>query len=68
MKFSISFFDLAKKELKRVLRGEHLPENHVDKPKGFFDQALSRINATVTTELATGLGYEVSMMVGRIYV
>lgn len=52
----------AKKELKRVLRGHHLPEDHPNKPKNFFDKTIAKISATVTTELATGLGYEVSMM------
>ena len=49
----------AKKELKRVMRGEHLPEEH--QPKGFFEQGLNRLAASVTTELATSLGYEISM-------
>jgi hypothetical protein len=53
----------AKKELRRILRGHHLPENHPDKPKNFFDKTIARVSAAVTTELATGLGYEVSMMV-----
>ena len=52
----------AKKELKRVLRGHHLPEDHPDKPKGFLGQTLARINASVATELATGLGYEVTLI------
>lgn len=49
----------AKKELKRVMRGAHLPAEQ--KPKGFFEQGLSRLAASVTTELATSLGYEVSL-------
>mmetsp|Transcript_40182 Transcript_40182/g.70698 ORF Transcript_40182/g.70698 Transcript_40182/m.70698 type:complete len:194 (-) Transcript_40182:596-1177(-) len=49
----------AKKELKRVMRGAHLPEEH--QPKGFFEQGLNRLAASVTTELATSLGYEISM-------
>jgi hypothetical protein len=53
----------AKKELKRILRGENLPENHPDKPKNFFDKTIARFNAAVTTELATSMGYEVSMTV-----
>ena len=32
---TVESFD-AKKELKRVLRGHHLPEDHPNKPKGFF--------------------------------
>ncbi|KAL7529267.1 hypothetical protein ACHAXR_002875 [Thalassiosira sp. AJA248-18] len=49
----------AKRELKRVMRGAHLPEEH--QPKGFFVEGLNRLAASVTTELATSLGYEISM-------
>lgn len=52
----------AKKELKRVMRGHHLPDNHPDKPKGFLSETLARLSATVTAEVATGLGYEITMM------
>lgn len=45
----------AKKELKRVMRGAHLPKEH--QPKGFFEQGFNRLAASVTTELATSLGY-----------
>ena len=52
----------AKKELKRVMRGHQLPEDHPDKPRGWLAENLARVAATVTTELATGLsGYEVEM-------
>jgi len=54
-------FDV-KKELRRVLRGHHLPEDHPDKPKGFFSEALARLNANLATELATFPGYEVTMV------
>ena len=47
----------AKKELKRVMRGAHLPEEC--QPKGFFEQGFNRLAASVTTELATSLGYEI---------
>lgn len=57
----VSSFD-AKKELKRVLRGHHLPEDHPEKPKGFLEELATRVAASVTTELATLPGYEVSMM------
>jgi hypothetical protein len=50
----------AKQQLKRVLRGAHLPENHPDKPKGMLSEALARLQATVATELATLPGYEVT--------
>ena len=52
----------AKKELKRVLRGEHLAIDHPEKPKTWLEQTLARVQASVATEVATGLlGYEVSM-------
>uniref|UniRef100_A0A7S2EWT4 Uncharacterized protein n=1 Tax=Trieres chinensis TaxID=1514140 RepID=A0A7S2EWT4_TRICV len=56
-----STFD-AKKELKRVMRGENLSENDPNKPKGFWEKTMARAKATVGTELATSLGYEVSFM------
>eukprot|EP00569_Conticribra_weissflogii_P016189 CAMPEP_0171399762 /NCGR_PEP_ID=MMETSP0880-20121228/6833_1 /TAXON_ID=67004 /ORGANISM="Thalassiosira weissflogii, Strain CCMP1336" /LENGTH=337 /DNA_ID=CAMNT_0011913977 /DNA_START=38 /DNA_END=1051 /DNA_ORIENTATION=- len=46
----------AKRELKRVMRGTHLPEDQ--QPKGFFEQGLNRLAASISTELATSLGYE----------
>jgi hypothetical protein len=51
----------AKKELKRVLRGEHLPDQHADKPKGFWEKMAARAVASVTTELVTLPGYEMEM-------
>ena len=36
-----------KKELKRVMRGAHLPEEH--QPKGFFEQGLNRLAASIST-------------------
>lgn len=57
---SVESFD-AKKELKRILRGHHLPENHPEKPKGFLSETFARIQATVATELATMPGYEIQM-------
>jgi hypothetical protein len=56
-----STFD-AKRELKRVLRGYHLPDTHPDKPHGFLEGLAARVAAAVTTELATLPGYEVSIM------
>lgn len=49
----------AKKELKRVMRGAHLPEEQ--QPKGFFEQGLNRLAASISTEIATSLGFEVRM-------
>jgi hypothetical protein len=58
-----SSFD-AKKELKRVLRGKHLPDGHRDKPANdWFSQTIARVTASVGTELTTAMGYEVSFMV-----
>ena len=57
---AVESFD-AKKQLKRVMRGHHLPEDHPDKPKGLLSQTLARISATVATEVATGLGYEIEI-------
>jgi len=54
---SMDSFD-AKKELKRVLRGADLAENDPNKPRGFLGKTLAKVTATVTAELATGLGYE----------
>lgn len=51
----------AKQQLKRVLRGYHLPDAHPQKPKGLLQEWTSRIAATVTTELATLPGYTVEM-------
>jgi len=51
-----------KKEIKRVLRGHHLPDNHPEKPKqDFFSQTFARLNATLSTELATTMGYTVKI-------
>jgi len=51
----------AKKELKRVMRGESLPEDHPDKPKDWLSQTMARVAASVTTEIAGLGGYEVTM-------
>jgi hypothetical protein len=53
----VESFD-AKKEIKRVLRGAHLPQ---DAQGNFFERGINRIAASIGTELATGLGYEVSV-------
>jgi len=47
----------AKKELKRVMRGAHLPEEH--QPKGLFEKGLAKLTSSITTEIATSLGYEI---------
>mmetsp|Transcript_31577 Transcript_31577/g.38619 ORF Transcript_31577/g.38619 Transcript_31577/m.38619 type:complete len:292 (-) Transcript_31577:364-1239(-) len=58
---SVESFD-AKKELKRVLRGKHLPENHPDKPQGWFQKTAAKITASVVTETAALAGYTVEML------
>ena len=55
---SVESFD-TKKELKRVMRGAHLPEEQ--QPRGFLERSMSRLAASIGTELATSLGYEVSV-------
>lgn len=56
-----STFD-AKKELKRVLRGVHLSDDDPNKPKTWLEKATAKITASLATELATGLGYEITFM------
>jgi hypothetical protein len=58
----------AKKELKRVIRGENLPpgENHVNLEnkkgiKGFFERAFIRAEASVTGEILSLAGHEVTI-------
>jgi hypothetical protein len=51
----------AKQQLKRVMRGHHLADDHPDKPKGLFQTTIAKFTASLTTELSTSLGYEVAM-------
>lgn len=39
------------------MRGAHLPEEH--QPKGWLEDKVNRLAASISTELATSLGYEV---------
>jgi len=55
-----SDFD-AKKELKRILRGSDLPDDHPDKPKSWLEKTAAKISASVQVELTTAAGYEVSI-------
>ena len=58
-----SSFD-AKKEVKRVLRGHHLPDDHPNKPRrgNFLEEWGAKITASVATEVgAAAGGYEVEM-------
>jgi len=58
----------TKKEIKRVLRGYHLPDNHPSKPRSsgvgnFIEEWTTRITASVTTELSTAIsGYSIDMI------
>jgi hypothetical protein len=51
----------AKQQLKRVMRGHHLADDHPDKPKGLFHTTIAKVAASLTTELSTSLGYDVAM-------
>mmetsp|Transcript_17205 Transcript_17205/g.41911 ORF Transcript_17205/g.41911 Transcript_17205/m.41911 type:complete len:177 (-) Transcript_17205:2466-2996(-) len=51
----------GRKELKRVLRGKHLPEDHPEKPKSSLEKLAAKVTASVTTELATLPGYTTEM-------
>lgn len=51
----------ARTELKRVLRGKHLPENHPEKPKSSLEKFAAKVTASVTAELATLPGYSTEM-------
>ncbi|KAL3942102.1 MAG: hypothetical protein SGBAC_003639 [Bacillariaceae sp.] len=51
----------GRKELKRVLRGKHLPQDHPDKPKSSLEKLAAKVTASVTTELATLPGYTTEM-------
>lgn len=53
-------FDV-RKELKRVLRGHHLSEDHPDKPKGYLESAMARAVASVTVESTILTGYKLEM-------
>jgi hypothetical protein len=57
---SVESFE-GKKELKRVLRGKHLPDTHPDKPKGYFEKMAAKVSASLATELATLPGYKQEM-------
>lgn len=48
----------AKKEVKRVLRGHHLPDDHPAKPQkgNFLEEWTARISASVATEVSAAAG------------
>lgn len=52
----------AKRELRCVLRGDSLPQDHPDKPKTGFGAFVKGAMATLTSELATLPGYQVEML------
>ncbi|CAJ1934372.1 unnamed protein product [Cylindrotheca closterium] len=51
----------GRSELKRVLRGKHLPENHPEKPKSSLEKLAAKVTASVTAEIATLPGYTTEM-------
>ena len=51
----------TRKELKRVLRGHHLSDEHPDKPKGYLAGMVARATATVTAESAVLTGYKLEL-------
>lgn len=50
-----------RKELKRVLRGHHLDEDHPEKPKGYFGSIFARASASVNAETAVMAGTRVQL-------
>eukprot|EP00804_Cyclotella_cryptica_P010546 CCRYP_016321-RA/>CCRYP_016321-RA protein AED:0.44 eAED:0.44 QI:185/1/1/1/1/1/3/421/180 len=52
----------AKRELKRVLRGENLPEDHPDKPKNFLQKTIAKVNATIQAETDAFVGCKVEIV------
>lgn len=63
-----SSFD-AKKEVKRVLRGHHLPDDHPAKPRrgSFLEEWTAKISASVTTEVGAmtgGYSTEIAPLLG----
>ena len=59
----------AKKEVKRVLRGHHLPDDHPAKPRrgSFLEEWSAKISASVTTEVGAmtgGYSTEIAPLLG----
>eukprot|EP00580_Thalassiosira_gravida_P016651 CAMPEP_0201666904 /NCGR_PEP_ID=MMETSP0494-20130426/10614_1 /ASSEMBLY_ACC=CAM_ASM_000839 /TAXON_ID=420259 /ORGANISM="Thalassiosira gravida, Strain GMp14c1" /LENGTH=170 /DNA_ID=CAMNT_0048146463 /DNA_START=27 /DNA_END=539 /DNA_ORIENTATION=+ len=52
----------GKKELKRVLRGDKLPEDDPNKPKGFFQKTMAKVSASIEAEAAALAGCKVEIM------
>lgn len=54
---------LSSKYLLNAIKRHHLPENHPNKPKDdWLSNTIARVTASVATELATSLGYELSFI------
>eukprot|EP00240_Pyramimonas_obovata_P013374 CAMPEP_0118943870 /NCGR_PEP_ID=MMETSP1169-20130426/39211_1 /TAXON_ID=36882 /ORGANISM="Pyramimonas obovata, Strain CCMP722" /LENGTH=225 /DNA_ID=CAMNT_0006889227 /DNA_START=34 /DNA_END=708 /DNA_ORIENTATION=+ len=47
----------AKRELKRVVRGDHLQANHPERPRSWLAKTAARVAATVGIEIASVGGY-----------
>jgi hypothetical protein len=52
----------GKRELKRVLRGDKLPDDHPDKPQGFLGKALAKVSASIEAEAAALAGCKVEIV------
>ncbi|KAL3761956.1 hypothetical protein ACHAWU_010133 [Discostella pseudostelligera] len=52
----------AKRELKRVLRGDKLPDDHPAKPKGFLEKAMAKVSASIEAEAFALAGIKVEIM------
>ncbi|KAK1737548.1 hypothetical protein QTG54_011834 [Skeletonema marinoi] len=52
----------AKRELKRVLRGDYKADTDPSKPKNFLEKALAKVNATLEAEAAAFAGCNVEII------
>jgi len=52
----------AKRELKRVLRGDYKADTDPSKPKNFLKKALAKVNATLEAEAAAFAGCNVEII------
>ena len=53
----------AKRELKRVLRGDYKADTDPSKPKNFLEKALAKVTASVEAEAAAFAGCNVEIIV-----
>ncbi|KAL3809673.1 hypothetical protein ACHAXA_004224 [Cyclostephanos tholiformis] len=58
----------GKRELKRILRGDQLPKDHPNKPKGFLEKAIAKVSASIEAEAAVFAGCKVEILdVGGVF-